>query len=100
MAEVASLGCERTDDMSELWALLPAAEDADSSVVTDEQRQQQLGRCEALLHSGDRGGDLVAMRKELAAMKLWKLMATADSAGLREADCEGKTKVRHTHFCR
>jgi tetratricopeptide (TPR) repeat protein len=88
------LGCEATDDMSELWVVVAQAEpSAPQNRRTASATNTSATQCDGLLLSIDNGLSRDDLWEELNEKKLWQLFEKTDAIGLGEESVEGLSRM-------
>eukprot|EP01043_Picozoa_sp_COSAG02_P041470 COSAG02_NODE_3441_length_6735_cov_38.359233_1_plen_1640_part_10 len=97
----AGLGCEATDDMSELWVVLAQSEPPQSHARRKTSgTNSSATQCAGLRLAIDTGSSRDELWEELTRTKLWQLLEKADSIGLGDDDVEGLSKTELVELLR
>ena len=92
-APSAGLGCEATDDMSELWVILAQSDSSQSRTQRKtKETDSSAAQCAGLRLAIDNGLSRDELREELTRTKLWQLLEKTESVGLGEDDVEGLSR--------
>eukprot|EP01043_Picozoa_sp_COSAG02_P061802 COSAG02_NODE_8378_length_2592_cov_2.590854_1_plen_536_part_10 len=90
----AGLGCETTDDMSELWVVLAQSEPPQSHARPKRSgTNSSATQCAGLRLGIDNGLSRDELWEELTRTKLWQLLEKTDAIGLGEDDVDGLSKT-------
>ena len=88
------LGCEATNDMSELWVVVPSGGVSSSNVARKQtSSNSSAATCDGLIFSIDAGVSRDEMWEAFTGMKLWQLLEKTDSIGLDEDSVDGLNKA-------